>query len=145
MRRFRRVCGLVQGSPVEYRDPDNSIVQAISQGGDRRMRKAIAIVALAGSILLGLEQPTAAQDMFTVGELLKDCRTNSTLCNQDFSYNSISMAFLWGGNCVPAKLVRQQKEIAVLRWLSKHQEIAQEDAPDGVADAVSALWPCASQ
>jgi hypothetical protein len=109
------------------------------------MRKGMAIVALAGFILWGMEQETAAQDMLTVGDLLKHCHANSTLCNQDFSYNSISMAFLWGGNCIPANLVRQQKEIAVLRWLSKHQELAQEDAPDGVADAVTALWPCASQ
>ena len=54
------------------------------------------------------------------------------------------MAFLWGANCIPAKLVRQQTQIAVLRWLAKHGELAQEDAPDGIADAVDALWPCGS-
>src|SRR5712692_11695773 len=105
------------------------------------MRKGIAIIALAGSILAAMGQPTDADDMLTVGELLKHCHTNSTLCGQDFSYNAINMAFLWGGNCIPANLARQQKQLAVLRWLSKHQELAQEDAPDGVADAVTALWP----
>jgi hypothetical protein len=35
--------------------------------------------------------------------------------------------------------------MAVLRWLLKHPELANEDAADGIADAVSDLWPCGSQ
>ena len=109
------------------------------------MPRHLAVAALAGCILLGIGQRTAAQGMMTVGQLLQHCRANSTLCAQDFGSTSISMAFLWGGNCIPAKLVRQQTEIAVLRWLAKRPELAEEDAPNGIADAVTSLWPCASQ
>jgi hypothetical protein len=109
------------------------------------MRKGVAIIVLAGSFLVGIGQRAEADEMMTVGELLKYCHASSTLCAQAFSSNPISMAFLWGGNCIPAKLVRQQTQIAALRWLSRHPELAQEDAPDGIADAVTALWPCGSQ
>ena len=109
------------------------------------MLRRLSTAALAGCILLGMAQRSVAQDIMTVGELLQHCRSNSTLCARDFGSSSISMAFLWGGNCIPAKLVRQQTEIAILRWLVVHPELAQEDAPDGIADAVTALWPCGSQ
>lgn len=102
------------------------------------------MAVLTGCILLGMGQRTMAQDMMTVGELLQHCRATSTRCAQDFQSSSISMAFLWGGNCIPAKLVRQQIDMAVLRWLVAHPELAQEDAPDGIADAVTTLWPCAA-
>jgi Ssp1 endopeptidase immunity protein Rap1a len=108
------------------------------------MGEGLAIAALAGFLLLAPMQRAAADDMMTVGQLLQDCHTNSTVCAQDFGSSAINMAFLWGGNCIPAKLTRQQTDMAVLRWLSAHQDIAQEDAPDGIADAVGALWPCGS-
>lgn len=109
------------------------------------MRKGFAIAILCGSVLLTLGHEAAADDIITVAELLNDCHANATVCAQDFSSESISMAFLWGGNCVPTKMTRQQTEISVLRWLSANQALAQEDAPDGIADAVTALWPCGSQ
>jgi hypothetical protein len=108
------------------------------------MPRCVSVAALAGFILLGMGQGTMAQDMMTVGELIQHCRANSTLCAQDFGSTSISMAFLWGGNCIPAKQVRQQTDMAVLHWLVAHPELAGEDAPDGIADAVAALWPCGS-
>lgn len=111
------------------------------------MRTGFAIAVFGLSICLGgaiLLQPAAAQDMMTVGQLVHHCQTDSTQCGQDFGTTQISMAFLWGGNCIPPKLVRQQTEIAVLRWLIKHPELANEDAADGIADAVAELWPCAN-
>lgn len=109
------------------------------------MRAGFAIMAVGLSILAGLVSPARAQDMMTVGELLHHCQTDSTQCGQDFGTTQISMAFLWGGNCIPPKQVRQQTEIAVLRWLIKHPELANEDAADGIADAVTELWPCGVQ
>jgi hypothetical protein len=112
------------------------------------MRTRLATALFGMSICLGTTaglRPVAAQDMMTVGELVHHCQTNSTQCGQDFSTTQISMAFLWGGTCIPPKQVRQQTEIAVLRWLIKHPELANEDAADGIADAVSELWPCANQ
>ena len=108
------------------------------------MRRFIALGVLAFALLFGLA-PAKAQEMLSVAELLGHCRTNSTVCAQDFGSSSISLAFLWGGNCIPANLSRQQKTMAVLRWLVAHPDLAQEGAPDGVADAVTALWPCANQ
>ncbi len=108
------------------------------------MRKGFALAVLAGSLLLAPGHRTVADEMMTVGDLLRDCHTSSTVCAQDFSSSAINMAFLWGGNCIPAKLTRQQTDMAVLRWLSAHQYLAQEDAPDGIADAVTELWPCGS-
>ena len=109
---------------------------------DGSMSRHLLIPALAGFILLGMGQAAKAQDIITVGELIQHCKANSTICAQDFGSSSISMAFLWGGNCIPAKQVRQQTQLAVLRWLVVHPELAAEDAPDGIADAVTALWPC---
>jgi hypothetical protein len=109
------------------------------------MRKSIAVSVLVGLLLFALARPGRAQDMLSVGELLNHCRSNSTLCAQDFGTSSISMAYLWAGNCIPTKLSRQQKTMAVLRWLAARPELAQEDAPDGVADAVTTMWPCANQ
>ena len=109
------------------------------------MRTGFAIMTVGVSILAGLVSPVRAQDMITVGQLLHHCQTDSTQCGQDFGTTQISMAFLWGGNCIPAKQVRQQTEIAVLRWLVKHPELANEDAADGIADAVTELWPCGVQ
>ena len=109
------------------------------------MRTGIAIMAIGLSILAGSIVPARAQDMITVGELLHHCQTDSTQCGQDFRSTQVSMAFLWGGNCIPAKQVRQQTELAVLRWLIRHPELANEDAADGIADAVTELWPCGVQ
>ena len=108
------------------------------------MSRRLLIATLAGFTLATAGLPVAAQDMLTVGQLLQHCHANSTVCAQDFGSSSISMAFLWGGNCIPPKLVRQQVDIAVLRWLVAHPELAGEDAPDGIADAVAELWPCAA-
>ena len=112
------------------------------------MRTGFAIALFGMSICLGTtagSRPAAAQDMISVGELVHHYQTSSTQCGQDFSTTQISMAFLWGGNCIPPKQVRQQTEIAVLRWLVHHPELANEDAADGIADAVGELWPCANQ
>jgi hypothetical protein len=108
------------------------------------MRKGFAIAALAGIILCAPVHRAMADDMLTVGDLLRDCHANSTICAQDFANDAINLAFLWGGNCIPAKFTRQQTRMAVLRWLSANQDLAQEDAPDGIADAVTELWPCGS-
>jgi len=112
------------------------------------MRTGFAIAAFGMSFCLGMGaavRPAHAQDMMTVGELVHHCKTDSNQCGQDFGTTQISMAFLWGGSCIPAKQVRQQTEIAVLRWLVKHPELNNEDAADGIADAVAELWPCANQ
>ncbi len=100
---------------------------------------------LTTAIALSPAAPVMAQEMLTVGQLVAICKANGTRCAQSFNTTEISMAFLWGGHCIPANQVRQQTEIAILRWLIRHPEINEEDAPDGVADAVTALWPCANQ
>jgi hypothetical protein len=107
------------------------------------MRAGFATIVVGLMVLASV--PAKAQDFITVGELLHHCQTSSTQCGQDFGTTQVSMAFLWGGNCIPAKQVRQQTQMAVLRWLLKHPELANEDAADGIADAVSDLWPCRSQ
>jgi hypothetical protein len=109
------------------------------------MRTGFVILALGLSALACRVLPAQAQDMITVGQLLHHCQTDSTQCGQDFGTTQVSMAFLWGGNCIPAKQVRQQTELAVLRWLIRHPELANEDAADGIADAVTELWPCGVQ
>ena len=106
------------------------------------MRRIFAVAALSASLLMGLGHRAAADDMLTVGDLLQYCHASTELCGQAFSGSAINMAFLWGGNCIPANVTRQQTRMAVLRWLSGHRDLVQEDAPDGIADAVSALWPC---
>jgi hypothetical protein len=108
------------------------------------MRAGFATIVLGVLVLVGVSASARAQDFMTVGQLLHHCQTDSTQCGQDFGTTQISMAFLWGGNCIPAKLVRQQTQMAVLRWLIKHPELANEDAADGIADAVTDLWPCAT-
>jgi hypothetical protein len=109
------------------------------------MRSGLAAVVMAAIGLLTTVSGVAGQDMLTVGQMVQICKTNGTQCAQTFNSTQISMAFLWGGNCIPANMVRQQTELAVLRWLIKHPELNNEDAPDGVADAVTSLWPCANQ
>jgi hypothetical protein len=109
------------------------------------MRTTRPIVLSAALTLLAATPRAGAQDMLTVSELLHHCQADSTQCGQDFNTTEISMAFLWGGNCIPANQVRQKTEIAVLRWLVQHPELGNEDAPDGIADAVTTLWPCANE
>ena len=121
------------------------LCSGLSEGDrDESMSRRLLFAGLAILTLTIIGRPAAAQDMLTVGELLQHCHANSTVCAQDFGSSSISMAFLWGGNCIPPKLVRQQVDIAILRWLIAHPELAGEDAPDGIADAVAGLWPCAT-
>jgi len=111
-------------------------------------RSRAAPVLLAG-LVLGFVSAAGiriahAQDAITVGQLLEACHKDAQLCGQAFSDNSVSMAYLWAGNCIPSNLTMRDKDLAVLRWLSAHPDLAQEDAGDGVADAAVALWPCAS-
>jgi Ssp1 endopeptidase immunity protein Rap1a len=121
------------------------IVAPESVRGFLNMRSGLAAVVMAAIGLLATVSGAAAQDMLTVGQMVQICKTNGDQCAQTFNSTQISMAFLWGGNCIPANMVRQQTELAVLRWLIKHPELNNEDAPDGVADAVTSLWPCANQ
>ncbi len=109
------------------------------------LRAGLAAVLMAAIGMLITAPRTMAQDILTVGQFVQICKTNGTQCAQTFDSTQISMAFLWGGHCIPANMVRQQTEIAILRWLIKHPELNNEDAPDGVADAVTSLWPCANQ
>ncbi len=104
------------------------------------MKRALVLAMMAG---FAASSAATAQEILTVGNLLADCKKSGTLCSQDLSTNEISMAFLWGGNCIPTELTQQQRYIAVLRWLAAHPDLAREDAPNGVADAVTELWPCA--
>jgi hypothetical protein len=108
------------------------------------MRRILAPALLLGLAAAAAGASAAAQDILTVGGLLADCKKSGALCAQDLSSNEVSMAFLWGGNCIPAQLTQQQRYVAVLRWLAAHPDLAREDAPNGIADAVTDLWPCAS-
>ncbi len=112
----------------------------------RRSRAARVLLAglVLGLVSAGGTRIAHAQDAITVVQLLEACHKSAQLCGQALSDNSVSMAYLWAGNCIPSNLTMRDKDLAVLRWLSAHPDLAQEDAGDGVADAAVALWPCAS-
>ena len=126
---------------------DNVAPESVRGFPDMRpgLASGLAVVLMTAIGLLTAAPAAMAQDMLTVGQMVQICKTNGNQCAQTFNTTEISMAFLWGGNCIPANMVRQQTELAVLRWLIKHPELNNEDAPDGVADAVTSLWPCANQ
>jgi hypothetical protein len=114
-----------------------------SARGPRPGRLPLMLLLL-GTLTAGGAHFAAAQEAITVGQLLAACKKSAQLCGQALSDNSVSMAYLWAGNCIPSNLTMRDKDLAVLRWLSARPDLAQEDAGDGVADAAVALWPCAS-
>ena len=101
----------------------------------------VAIVGIAGAVLIGSASRAGAADTISVRDLLSACSKSADLCGQVLANNSISMAFMWN-NCIPKKLTMFQRDRAVLRWLAGHPDLYREDAGDGVADAADALWPC---